>query len=87
VNGGIVGLTRTLVEELRPMRVNSLHPGIVGDSPFWAEKPAAVENYRSQTPTERLATMSDIVDATLFLLENRSVNGVDLIVDGGWHCR
>ncbi len=87
VNGGVVGLTRTLVEELRPIRVNSLHPGIVGDSPFWAEKPAAVENYRSQTPTGRLASMTDIVDAVVFLLENRAVNGVDLIVDGGWHCR
>jgi NAD(P)-dependent dehydrogenase (short-subunit alcohol dehydrogenase family) len=87
VNGGIVGLTRTLVEELKPRRVNSIHPGIVGDSPFWAEKPSAVENYRSQTPTGRLATMSDIVGAAVFLLENPSVNGVDLIVDNGWHCR
>ena len=87
VNGGIVGLTRTLVEELKPIRVNSIHPGIVEDSPFWAEKPDAVENYRSQTPIGRLARMEDIVHATAFLLENRSVNGVDLIVDGGWHCR
>ena len=45
VNGGVVGLTRSLVEELRPRRVNSLHPGIVGDSPFWAAKPEAVANY------------------------------------------
>ena len=87
VNGGITGLTRTLVEELRPVRVNAIHPGIVGDSPFWAEKPAAIENYRSQTPTGRLATMADIVGAVVFLLENPSVNGVDLIVDNGWHCR
>jgi NAD(P)-dependent dehydrogenase (short-subunit alcohol dehydrogenase family) len=87
VNGGIVGLTRSLVEELKPIRVNSIHPGIVGDSPFWAEKPAATENYRSQTPTGRLATMADIAGAVVFLLENRSVNGVDLIVDNGWHCR
>jgi NAD(P)-dependent dehydrogenase (short-subunit alcohol dehydrogenase family) len=87
VNGGIVGLTRSLVEELKPKRVNSIHPGIVGDSPFWAEKPAAVENYRSQTPTGTLATMDDIVGATVFLLENPAVNGVELIVDGGWHCR
>ncbi|HEU4920091.1 MAG TPA: SDR family oxidoreductase [Candidatus Limnocylindrales bacterium] len=87
VNGGIVGLTRTLVEELKPIRVNSIHPGIVGDSPFWAEKPAAVENYRSQTPTGKLATMADIVGAVVFLLENGSVNGVELIVDNGWHCR
>jgi NAD(P)-dependent dehydrogenase (short-subunit alcohol dehydrogenase family) len=87
VNGGVVGLTRTLVEELKPRRVNSIHPGIVGDSPFWAGKPAAIENYTAQTPIGRLATMSDIVGAVSFLLENPAVNGVDLIVDGGWHCR
>jgi len=87
VNGGIVGLTRTLVEELRPIRANSLHPGIVGDSPFWAEKPAAIASYTAATPTGKLARMQDIVGATEFLLENPAVNGVDLIVDGGWHCR
>ncbi len=87
VNGGVTGLTRSLVEELRPIRVNAIHPGVVGDSPYWSEKAAAVANYTSQTPTGRLASMADIVDATVFLLENPSVNGVDLIVDGGWHCR
>jgi len=87
VNGGIVGLTRTLVEELKPIRSNAIHPGIVGDSPFWAGKTQAIENYTAQTPTGRLATMADIVNATVFLLENSSVNGVDLIVDNGWHCR
>ena len=87
VNGGVVGLTRTLVEELRPIRVNSLHPGVVGDSPYWAEKPAAIEKYTSETPLGRLASMAEIVDAARFLLENTAVNGVDLIVDGGWHCR
>ena len=87
VNGGVVGLTRTLVEELEPIRVNAIHPGVVGDSPYWAEKPAAVAKYTSETPTGRLASMSDIVGADAFLLENPSVNGVDLIVDGGWHCR
>ena len=87
VNGGVVGLTRTLVEELRPHRVNSIHPGVVGDSPYWAEKSAAVAKYTAETPLGRLATMDEIVDAAVFLLENGAVNGVDLIVDGGWHCR
>ncbi len=87
VNGGVVGLTRTLVEELRPIRVNSIHPGVVGDSLYWAEKPAAVAKYSSETPIGRLATMDEIVGASVFLLENTAVNGVDLIVDGGWHCR
>jgi NAD(P)-dependent dehydrogenase (short-subunit alcohol dehydrogenase family) len=87
VNGGVVGLTRTLVEELRPIRVNSIHPGVVGNSPYWAEKPAAITRYTSETPIGRLARMDEIVDAAVFLLENTAVNGVDLIVDGGWHCR
>jgi NAD(P)-dependent dehydrogenase (short-subunit alcohol dehydrogenase family) len=87
VNGGVVGLTRTLVEELRPIRVNSIHPGVVGDSPYWAEKPAAVARYTSETPLGRLARMDEIVGAVTFLLENGAVNGVDLIIDGGWHCR
>lgn len=87
VNGGIVGLTRTLVEELKPLRANSIHPGVVGDSPYWVEKTAARERYASETPLGRLTTMAEIVDAAVFLLENTAVNGVDLIVDGGWHCR
>jgi NAD(P)-dependent dehydrogenase (short-subunit alcohol dehydrogenase family) len=87
VNGGVVGLTRTLVEELKPRRVNSIHPGIVGDSPYWVDKPAATDKARSETPIGRLATMDDIVNAVSFLLENQSVNGIELFVDGGWHTR
>lgn len=85
VNGGVVGMVRTLSVELAPIRVNSIHPGIVGDSPFWEGKPPEVlENFRSGTLTGKLASMADIVDATRFLLENPSVNGLDLVVDGGW---
>jgi len=85
VNGGVVGLVHTLAVELAPIRVNAVHPGIVGDSPYWSAKPeAAREGPRSRTPTKRLATMQDVVGAVAFLLENPSVNGVNLPVDGGW---
>jgi NAD(P)-dependent dehydrogenase (short-subunit alcohol dehydrogenase family) len=84
VNGGIAGLTRTLAWELAPIRVNAIHPGIVGDSPYWDGKPDAIlEGHRSKTITKKLATMDEIVDGTRFLLENASVDGVDLIVDNG----
>jgi NAD(P)-dependent dehydrogenase (short-subunit alcohol dehydrogenase family) len=82
VNGGIVGLTRTLVWELAPIRVNAIHPGIVEDSPFWAGK--NLDAFLSRTPTRRLNRMADVVDAVRFLLENPAMNGVDLRVDGGW---
>ena len=85
VNGGVVGLVNALALEMAPIRVNALHPGIVGDSPFWSGKPEGVlDGYVSRTPTGRLASMSDMVDAVDFLLENRSVNATNLYVDGGW---
>lgn len=82
VNGGITGLVRTLVWELAPVRVNALHPGIVGNSPFWSGK--NLDHILDRTPTKRLTQMADIVDAVRFLLENPAVNGIDLRVDGGW---
>ncbi len=85
VNGGVIGMVNAMALELAPIRINAIHPGIVGDSPFWAAKPEAVlEGYRSRTPTGRLATMADIVAGVDFLLENRGVNGIQLYVDGGW---
>ncbi|MEU3337026.1 SDR family NAD(P)-dependent oxidoreductase [Streptomyces sp. NPDC002144] len=85
VNAGVRGLVNTLAVELAPVRVNAIHPGVVGDSPYWKAKPAEVlAALRAKTPTGRLATMADVVDAVDFLLRNRSVNAVELSVDGGW---
>lgn len=85
INGGVAGLINTLALELAPIRVNAIHPGIIGDSPFWANKPAGVlEAYESRTPGGKLATMEDIVDSTLFLLRNKGVSAVNLNVDRGW---
>jgi NAD(P)-dependent dehydrogenase (short-subunit alcohol dehydrogenase family) len=85
VNGGVTGLVRSLAVELAPVRCNAIHPGIVGDSPYWSAKgDPALEPVRNRTPSRRLVTMDDIVDAVVFLLENRSVNGENLHVDGGW---
>jgi NAD(P)-dependent dehydrogenase (short-subunit alcohol dehydrogenase family) len=82
INAGVIGMVRTLSVELAPIRVNSIHPGIVGDSPFWAGKP--LDAIVANTLTGRLATMADVVNASVFLLENNAVNGMDLVVDGGW---
>lgn len=82
VNGGVSSLIRTLAIELAPIRFNAIHPGIVGDSPFWVDKP--LDAVLARTPTGKLTTMVDVVDATAFLLENPAVNGVNLYVDGGW---
>jgi len=87
VNGGVTALVRALVIELAPIRVNAIHPAIVGDSPQWKDMPP--ERYEAlvdRTPTGRLVTMAEVVNASRFLLENQAVNGINLAVDGGWTC-
>jgi NAD(P)-dependent dehydrogenase (short-subunit alcohol dehydrogenase family) len=81
VNGGISSMIRTLASELAPVRVNAVHPGIVGDSPEWASKDISM--IEARTPIGRTVTMAEIVDATLFLLDCGGVNGQNLVVDGG----
>ena len=64
-----------------------LEQRIVGDSPQWRDMPR--ERYEAlvaRTPTGRLPTMEQIVDASRFLLENGAMNGINLAVDGGWLC-
>jgi len=82
VNGGIATMINDLVVELAPIRFNAIHPGIVGDSPYWEGKD--LQAVIDRTPTGRLTTMAEVVDATVFLLENRAINGVNLYIDGGW---
>jgi NAD(P)-dependent dehydrogenase (short-subunit alcohol dehydrogenase family) len=85
VNGGVEGLVRTLAVQLAPIRVNGIHPGVVGDTPEWVDKPEAMlDAIRARTPLGRLVSTEEIVDASVFLLENGAVNGVNLEVDGGW---
>lgn len=84
INGAVTTMVHTLALELAPIRVNALHPGIVGDSPAWSEKQETLDRVIARTPTKKLATMKDVATATLFLLENGSVNGVNLNVDNGW---
>jgi NAD(P)-dependent dehydrogenase (short-subunit alcohol dehydrogenase family) len=85
INGGVSTLVRAMSVELSPLRVNAIHPGVVGETPYWANKPSTVlEGLASRTLTKKLVTIADVTNAAIFLLENKGVNGVNLDVDGGW---
>ena len=87
VNGGVTSLVNALLTQLAPVRVNAIHPGIVGDSPQWRDM--APERHKAlvdRTPIGRLVTMAEVLGASRFLLENQAMNGVNLVVDGGWMC-
>lgn len=81
INGGVTGMVTTLALELAPIRVNALHPGIIGDSPFWADKLGALDAVKARTPGGELATMHDVVGATRFLLDNQGVSAQNINVD------
>ena len=84
VNGAVSSLIRTLAVELAPVRFNAIHPGIISDSPAWRDKLEAIANIEKRTPGGRLATTDDVVHSVDFLFTNRGVNGINLVIDGGW---
>jgi NAD(P)-dependent dehydrogenase (short-subunit alcohol dehydrogenase family) len=84
VNGAVTAMVRGFALELAPVRVNAMHPGIVGDSPMWENADEMLKNVKARTPTGRLVTMEQVTDAAMFLLRNRAMNGINLSVDGGW---
>lgn len=84
INGAVATMVRTFAIELAPTRVNAIHPGIVGDSPYWEDNAAVIKSVIEHTPTGRTITMDEVTDAAVFLLRNGAVNGINLNVDGGW---
>lgn len=88
VNGGIVGMTKTLAVELAPIRVNCISPGLVLDSPTWQYILAkgsnpVVDAMAAKTPTRRLAMTEDVIQGVFSLLDNKAINGIDMELDGG----
>jgi NAD(P)-dependent dehydrogenase (short-subunit alcohol dehydrogenase family) len=51
---------------------------------MWRDDAAMLERVSARTPIGRPVTMAEVVAASLFLLDNGAVNGVNLDVDGGW---
>ena len=86
VNGGVEGLVRTLAVQLAPIRVNAIHPGIVGDTPEWSGKPEAVLDGRARADAARPAGDDgrDRRRRDLPARERRRERRQNLEVDGGW---
>jgi NAD(P)-dependent dehydrogenase (short-subunit alcohol dehydrogenase family) len=84
VNGGVAHMVVSLAVEMAPRRVNAIHPGIVVDTPAWAEaSDEFLEEVRGGTPTGTLITTADIAAAAQLLLDHGAITGQNLRVDGG----
>jgi NAD(P)-dependent dehydrogenase (short-subunit alcohol dehydrogenase family) len=82
--GGLNAVTRALAIEYaaKGIRINTISPGVV-DTPMHENDD---HNLLSQLhPIHRLATISEIVDAVLYLTSATFVTGEILHIDGGAH--
>ena len=66
------------------IRCNALSPGGLGDSQKGGDKFPAI--YASKTPLNRMAHSTEIADAIMFLISDKSkyITGQNIAVDGGW---
>ena len=86
-NAGVEAMGRVLALELKPVRVNTIVPGVI-DTPmlnrvFGAEREKALVEVAGSLPVGRAGRSEDIAHAVLFLMTNGFVTGSTLHVDGG----
>src|SRR5438270_2884830 len=82
--GGLETITQHLAMEYAKdgIRVNAVAPGVV-DTPLHDKPPRDL--MQSLSPMGRVSTVTDIVDAVMYLTDAATVTGNILYVDGGAH--
>ncbi|KAG9126843.1 hypothetical protein FRC07_001744 [Ceratobasidium sp. 392] len=89
VGGAQEVLARSLAIDLKPIRVNTISPGVV-DTEFWVTDPVGfnIRDYvfdavTQTVPVGRIGTAREIAEAYLFAMKCSYLNGQNIIVDGG----
>jgi NAD(P)-dependent dehydrogenase (short-subunit alcohol dehydrogenase family) len=82
--GGLEAVTCNLTSEYAKehVRFNAVAPGIA-DTPMHANNPK--DFLKTLSPMGTISSVSDIVDAVVYLTEARNITGEVLHVDGGAH--
>jgi NAD(P)-dependent dehydrogenase (short-subunit alcohol dehydrogenase family) len=92
---GVIHLTRSLAAEWAPrgVRVNCISPGytrtlLVEDLLATPEGQAVMPRWMSMTPMGRMAEVTDLQGAVVYLAAEVSdfMTGADMVIDGGYAC-
>lgn len=88
INGALELMVPVLAQELKPLRINAVSPGVV-DTPWWNFVPeeAKQETFKQFTghiPAGRAAKATEIADAVIFALGNNYMTGSVIHCDGGF---
>ena len=89
INAAVAQLVPVLANELKPIRVNGVSPGVI-DTPWWDflpadQKSSAFAGFAARTPVGRVGKPEDVAQAIGFMLTNGFMTGHTLICDGGVH--
>ena len=76
-----------LANELRPLRVNAVSPGVI-DTPWWESVPQEqLQTMFDQTaaalPVGRIGNAFDVAEVIVFLVRNGFMTGTVIECDGG----
>ena len=86
-NAAVAALAPILAVELRPLRVNSVSPGVI-DTPWWDFLPAeqrqsVFAEYAGKAPVGRVGKPEDVAQAIALLVTNSFMSGHYILCDGG----
>ncbi len=88
INGAIEGLAKTLAQELAPIRVNVVSPGLIDtemhDILPKEEKDGLFGFLSQMLPISRVGLPDDAARAVMYLLEAEYATGTVVSVDGGY---
>jgi pteridine reductase len=83
---GVEVLTRLLARSLAPaVRVNGIAPGLVIPAADFSE--AEWKRLVELVPLKKPVEVSAVVDAVIFLVNNKSITGQMVVVDGGYQIK
>lgn len=84
---GIIGLTRTVAQELagRKVTVNAVCPGFIASEMTEALGAAVLDEVKKRIPAKRLGEADEVADAVLYLASDSAayITGEVLTIDGG----
>ena len=80
--GAIITFTKALAKTIKPIKVNSISPGLIKTNFVKFPKKYYIEMSK-KTPVQKVGVPEDISSVVEFLLENKYITGQNIVVDGG----